>query len=333
MAKSLEQILKDLGALTAATDNLDQELKDLYSHYLEALGVAVKRQLVLATYHLCTQVYPDAFLGLSVSGRETVQRELRNIAEQGKAQILQLTQVAKTNATQNLLEAASEQPTSSREIPDENRFQEADAAVLVQEPREESDEVHIISQRLANALSLLTAFDAEPLTPIVLAKRHVLLDRQLRAVLQKLSSVTNHLLKEAQILPDLPDMVITAAAEAEAEEPGPSTPNLLNVLVEMGRDRGPDEESDTKHDAVEEPSEEHDLSEENDPDRNMTHLVAINLRLADIEFADTQTALWRSKLQEKLSVLKQLSRRYQKLHRAKAKAEAEHAWRATWFEE
>jgi hypothetical protein len=61
--------------------------------------------------------------------------------------------------------------------------------------------------------------------------------------------------------------------------------------------------------------------------------MALNLRLGDIEFTDTQTALRRSKIQETLARLKQLSRRYQKLQQEKARAEAEAMWRSTWFEE
>ncbi|NJN22833.1 MAG: hypothetical protein HC812_18725 [Leptolyngbya sp. RL_3_1] len=164
-------------------------------------------------------------------------------------------------------------------------------------------------------------------SPLKLAKRHVLLERQIRAVLHTLSNLANHALQQAQILPDLPEAVLTAATEAEADEQAPSIPNLLNVIVEIGGDRTEEEEEDDD-DALAEALE----TELEAPERTMTHLVAMNLRLADIEFTDTRTALWRSKIQEILKQLKKLSRHYQKLQQERAQAEAEAAWRAVWFE-
>ena len=194
----------------------------------------------------------------------------------------------------------------------------------------DSEKASAMLKRLSTSLSLFSILEAEPLTPVSLAKRHVLLERHLRTILRTLSSLTNHLLKQANVLPDLPEMVIAAATEADGDNAGPSTPNLVSVLVEVA-DRSPDDDRDTDEDREFEENDESFDDEETDHD--MTHLVAINLRLADIEFADHQTALWRGRLQETLHKLKRLGRRYQTLQQEKAQAEAEHAWRAVWFEE
>lgn len=357
MARSLDQISKDLALLEKATASIDEDLKTLYQDYLAVLGQAVKRQLVLAVYHLCTQAYPDEFLELSVGQREKIQVGIRKIAQQGQSQIEQLGQVLDLSGLATKLEEAvaartadEQEPetglsTESAEVPSGEQISvdnvaqpdQSDSAMpdSVQEtPKEEativaaSKEATEMIRRLSTSLSLFAVFGAEPLSPVSLAKRHVLLERHLRAILQTLSSLTNHLLKQAHILPDLPEMVIAAAAEAEPGDGGPSTPNLLNVLVEMGSDRRSEEEEEEEEEAFEEGDFDDD-----EGDREMTHLVAINLRLADIEFADTHTALWRSKLQEALHKLKRLGSRYQKLQQEKARAEAEHAWRATWYEE
>lgn len=327
MARSLEQILRDLESLSVATTRIDQDLKELYKQYLAAFGQAVKRQLILAAYHLCTQVYPEAFLALSVGQRETLQRDLRQVANQGKLQIEQLVQAITLSqeASLTVLESGAEHSEGS--------LSQANVAVdqgeETQPPVPPSDTAEM-AQRLSQALSLLSAVATAPLSPVTLAKRHVLLERQLRAILQTVSNLANFLLKQAPVLPDLPEVVIAAAAESEVGETGSSTPNLLNVLVEMGnrvQDGTPEEEP-------EDSLEEETFSEENDtPEGQMTHLVAINLRLADIEFADTQTTLWRNKIQETLGRLRHLGSQYQKLQREKARAEAEHAWRATWFDE
>lgn len=379
MARSLDQISTDLKTLATSTSRIDDDLKALYQEYLTVLGKAVKRQLVLAVYHLCTQAYPDEFLVLSVGQREQVQTGVRKIAAQGQTQIKQLGQVFDLSTLANKLEAAvtAKYETTEEEDTDEGEATAAaddgadDAAVtdmgnekptspderdeksdegLVDEAAADADktpaaadtamaiasqEASEMIQRLSTSLSLFAVFGSESPSPISLAKRHVLLERHLRAVLKTLSSLANLLLKQVDILPDLPEVVIAAAAEAEAGEPGPSTPNLLNVLVELGGDRPEDQspdlpDSDDEEDALPDDDEEFDAK---DSGREMTHLIAINLRLADIEFSDPHTALWRSRLQETLHKLKRLGERYQKLQQEKARAEAEHAWRATWFEE
>ncbi len=386
MARSLDQISTDLTTLATSTSRIDDDLKALYQEYLTVLGKAVKRQLVLAVYHLCTQAYPNEFLVLSVSQREQVQTGVRKIAAQGQTQIKQLGQVFDLSTLADKLEAAvaakyettpeeeteGETPAAVDESADNatvtnigaenpvdlDESQAQEDATLTDEtletpthadetPAADGATMEIVSQeasemiqRLSTSLSLFAVFGSESPSPISLAKRHVLLERHLRAVLKTLSSLANLLLKQVNILPDLPEMVIAAAAEAEAGEPGPSTPNLLNVLVELGEDRpdddqppdlpDDDDDNDDDGDALPDDDEEFDTK---DSGREMTHLIAINLRLADIEFSDPHTALWRSRLQETLHKLKRLGEGYQKLQQEKARAEAEHAWRATWFEE
>lgn len=378
MARSLEQISTDLAKLDTATQKLDQDLQVVYRDYLNVLGQAVKRQLILAAYHLCTQTYPDDFLTLTVSQREKLQAHLRQIATQGEAQIIQLGQMSdlkdlaaqieeavvakygaidsddldemETESTDDLDEIDADS-TEVDAVPEESPLPPPEATMTADEGNEPpleatapdltseesasdvtagetsatAESTSAILKRLGNSLSLFSILGTEPLTPVSLAKRHVLLERHLRAILSTLSGLANHLLKQAEILPDLPEMVIAAAAEADGEDAGPSIPNLVSVLVAIS-DR-PEDEADDQVD------DENDELEEEDADHAMTHLVAINLRLADIEFADHHTALWRGRLQETLLKLKRLGSRYQKLQQEKSRAEAEHAWRAIWFEE
>jgi len=364
MARSLDQISTDLAKLETATQDIDQDLQTVYQEYLTVLGQAVKRQLILAAYHLCTQAYPEDFLLLSVPQREKLQANLRQIATQGQAQILQLGKMTDLSDLANQLEEAVMAKLEALEPEDPDDASEEDTAppsaepgptivnlsdvtmaiadptpeveATVSEPDTEAkmdqsvQKASAMLKRLGNSLSLFSILGAEPLTPVSLAKRHVLLERHLRAVLRTLSGAVNHLLKQADILPDLPEIVIAAATEAESGEAGPNTPNLVSVLVEMGNH--PDDDETETEDEDEDEDEDDEDFEEADSDREMTYLVAMNLRLADIEFADHHVALWRSRLQETLKKLKRLGSHYQKLQQEKARAEAEHAWRASWFE-
>lgn len=330
MTRSLEQISKDLETLEQSTAQIDQAFRKLYREYFNVLGQALKRQLTLAVYHLCTQVYPEAFLDLAVSEREKLQQGIRKIADQGLGYIEKLGEVVfqEEEATASDIDQAEAVSAEGSPSPPSIDHDSAETATLSSEDASDASERTGVGQALSAALSLLVNFSTEPLSPITLAKRHVLLEKQLMLILQTVSSSANHLLKQLQLLPDLPEMVLAAAAAAEAGEPSHGTPNLLNVLVEVGGNRSREEVEEPDDNPEEEEGEE----EEEAADSNMTHLVAINLRLTDIEFADTHTALWRSKLQETLARLKRLGNQYQKLNREKSRAEAEHAWRAIWFE-
>lgn len=396
MARSLDQIRRDQDRLEQATTQINTKLADVYQQYLQVLGGAVQHQLILGTYHLCTQTYPEAFLKLSLSQREQLQQKIRQLGSKGKTHIEALTHVDNMATTlklllqpqslwgalpdlgnheQNLVDSdadAANDPPESPEPADATSLGSDPPAIaapqaapqsilLISSPASQPFDGKVVppaadtaadtaadQDAQADGAAKMSSLQEEPSalsppdialpesqpqtsveapSPLKLAKRHVLLERQIRAVLHTLSNLANHALQQAQILPDLPEAVLTAATEAEADEQAPSIPNLLNVIVEIGGDRTEEEEEDDD-DALAEALE----TELEAPERTMTHLVAMNLRLADIEFTDTRTALWRSKIQEILKQLKKLSRHYQKLQQERAQAEAEAAWRAVWFE-
>ncbi len=455
MARSLDQIRKDLATLETETVKIDEKLQEIYGQYLEVLGAAVRQQLVLAAYHLCTQTYPEAFLALSVGHREKLQGALRQLGDQGRSHIEALVAMDNVSATLSLLlqsadglsrnaialslqgeslplkgqqptamvrdrpqgaiaaldleedledpaledpqkespqEDAPESPdpegvdpdaaepnapeaenTADPQIPspgwddssgwDDAPFNAAppdadpegtdpmDTDPEDADPEDQADATDpqtfipgaLPPDAVAALSAAISAATPDHPSPLHLAKRHVLLERQIRSILHTLSTLSNHLLKQAQILPDLPEAVLSAAVESDSEDIAPATPNLLSVIVEIGRDRSEDDDDDQDDEDDDDDQDEDDLLEAEDedpleeamnaPERSMTHLVAINLRLVDIEFTDPQTALRRSKIQETLIRLKRLSTRYQKLQQEKARAEAESAWRATWFDD
>ncbi|HEY9647682.1 MAG TPA: hypothetical protein V6C88_15005, partial [Chroococcidiopsis sp.] len=87
MAKTVEQIERDIAALNQLLERLAQELQNTYQHYLVTLGRGLRQQLILACYHLCTQGYPNEFLALSFSQRQALQQALQTLARQTQAQL------------------------------------------------------------------------------------------------------------------------------------------------------------------------------------------------------------------------------------------------------
>jgi len=90
MVRPIEQIQRDLDRLEQAAQSLATDLSKAYHEYLSALSQAVRQQLIMASYHICTQDYPEQFLRLSTNQRYQIQQELRELAHQTQEQLLSL---------------------------------------------------------------------------------------------------------------------------------------------------------------------------------------------------------------------------------------------------
>jgi hypothetical protein len=142
------------------------------------------------------------------------------------------------------------------------------------------------------------------------------------------------MLRKAKILPDLPEALIEMAGEADVGVPkGRSVPNVLNVMVAMSGDVAAEFEHRDRDGEDEDDSDEDDEDDDEDRSANMTHLAAIHLRLADLEFGDVQAALWRSKLRTLVGRLRKVGKQYQQAERELAIAQAEQAWRSVWYDD
>lgn len=280
MARTVERIEEDIAALEEALSALAAEISSAYTSYLNALGPAVRKHLILASYHLCTQGYAKSFLSLSLNQRQQLQQALRKLGQQASAQLLAYTRT-------------------------EERGRVGEVGGSGEAGEAESNS----SPPPVPHFSLSVASDA--CNPMDLAQWQQNLEQAIANTLKTVSRETNHLLQQVGILPNkLPGSLLEAAvnsSEASAEAiAGP--PNLLNLLIET------------------------ENSEESD-DSNVTPIIAINLRLPEIEFADATVRAGRNQIRSFEVRLKSLGREYYKKQRERAVAEAEAAWRASWFEE
>ncbi|MGG6241486.1 hypothetical protein ACQ4N7_22910 [Nodosilinea sp. AN01ver1] len=98
MVRPVESIRKDLSTLEGATATLAAEFSQLYSTYLSVLGQAMRQQVIMATYHLCTQVYPEDFLALTVSDRTRLQQAMQNLGHKAQGWLEQLMEPGQTAA-------------------------------------------------------------------------------------------------------------------------------------------------------------------------------------------------------------------------------------------
>ncbi|XTZ12878.1 MAG: hypothetical protein ACP8RL_04335, partial [cyanobacterium endosymbiont of Rhopalodia inflata] len=122
MSKSLQQIRQDLTVFEEKTKELALELNRLYSNYLKSLSKSVQQQLILACYHICTQIYPEQFLKLSFSKRENLQNNLRKLGQEIQDQILSYSEppssVLQTTVKEQIVSLSElEEPSSELEEP------------------------------------------------------------------------------------------------------------------------------------------------------------------------------------------------------------------------
>ncbi len=297
MARPIERIERELAVLEEAVSAIAQELQAAYTNYLTTLGQAIRQQLILASYHLCTQGYPESFLKLSLSKRQQLQQGIRKLGEQAAEQLLTLTNS----------EHEQQKPQEERLdaiVPEPGEVQEEQEDTVVVPPT-------LFLEEASATLFLKTSFTPNTSNPIELAKWQQYIEKSAQETLKKVSRDANLLLQKARILPKkLPEPILeaaVAASEASAEVmPGP--PNLLSLVIEV------ENEPQTK-----EPS--------------LTQIMAINLRLGEIEFADAKLSSERKQIRNLLTRLNKLGLDYQKKQRERSVAEAEAAWRASWFED
>ena len=198
-----ERIQQDLTELSEAMAALNLEFRSTYKGYLTALGQAVRQQLILACYHLCTQAEPESFLKLSFDGRQKMQQSVRSLAM----------------ASQEKLRSLVTQSESEGDIESESES----------EIESESDFFDINFQLPArnNQLSMANS-------PESWARWQESIEKSIANIIKLLSCDTNRLLKQVGILPhQLPEPVLLAASQADSSgDSVAGPPNLLNLIIE-----------------------------------------------------------------------------------------------------
>jgi hypothetical protein len=289
MARAIQQIKQDLAGLEEQSAIYAAELHSRYLKYLNVLSQSVRKQVILASYQICTQSYPELFLALSFNQRQKLQENLQKLGKELLSHLLSylepsdsLASLDNANVMEQMLESF---PLSAENSPE-----------LTESPPETGEPI------------------ANPDRLVQWCKK---VEKGIAETLEHLSQEANRYLQQAQILPTkLPAKVIEMAIQAE--ETGSTlsgAPNLLNLLIETS-DNNDDESSQA-------------LSNRSD----ITKITAIRLRLSEIEFADADLSVERQQIRNLLEKVNKIQRLYHKKQRECAVAEAETAWRSSWFED
>jgi len=210
-------------------------------------------------------------------------------------------------AAERLLELLKNLAETEQELADHIQIEGESAIAKIERELVETGEQIIPAPDFRLPSSPLTT----PSNPLELVQWQQTLERAIAHVLKTLSLDTNQLLQKFGILPQKLPAPLLEAATAVSETTGEITagpPNVMNLLIE-----------------TENPHESQEVG--------VTQLIAIQLRLSEVEFADTNVRTARNQVRQLESNLVSLGREYQKRMRERTIAEAEAAWRASWFEE
>ena len=136
MTKSIQQIRQNLDNLESAVVNTSVELQDLYRKYLDLLSQSVKQQLILASYRLCTQFYPQSFLNLSLNNKQELQQELWQIGFKVQPVLLDILEQKKLEPEKLELNLMAELIKNLPKLQRTKENQETQAGQQTQEIRE-----------------------------------------------------------------------------------------------------------------------------------------------------------------------------------------------------
>lgn len=357
MGKTVGQIDKELRDLEQQTATLATEFYKTYSSYLELLGQIVKQQLILASYHICTQVYPERFVRLQLEKRQTLQQGLQKAAKQVREHLQAMVQPANTQSlATDWFKDAVFLGTVEKESLEDTEI-EAFLPTLLQKASEGAFGEEIVSKSSEEQEHQPSEKKDEPLKPKDLLLWQERLEKAIADSLDRLSREANNLLRHAKILPhnQLPEQVMEAAKSANSSDGmAAGSPNILTLLIEAEnptsktvlrrdmagtaqrdmakttlRDRNSPKKTET---TTEEPSEQGEVNLKINLPMPI-QIIEVYLRLAEIEFADPAVTSWRNQIRHLKTQLNSLGRQYQQKQRERAIAESEAAWRSSWYED
>jgi hypothetical protein len=159
---------------------------------------------------------------------------------------------------------------------------------------------------------------------------HRYVEDQVTQRLRQVSSEINQALQAQKVLPaQIPAPILEAAALADGGETFGKTPHLMRMVLEA-REKS---QEDSQGDRAQGDRASRRRSRENSRPAAVINLVTLQLRLADLEFYDTNLISWRNQIRTLLKDLKTITKEYKRQQQQQAIANAKMAWRSTWSNE
>jgi hypothetical protein len=340
MAQSLEQLTQSLRDLDQQVFDLGEVFYATYQGYRQAIAQATQQQLILACYTLCTEAYPEKFLNLPTAQRQSLQAAIQTLTKQAQQELTQIShpfvapeehasEPREASPADRTLDDHSEGDARSHLTHYESATVAEDEEDLEDLEDTESDVFDLVAdlkELLEIDVATASAPSPQEQLPIArLTRWQERLEQNTLAQLRQISYATNQLLQRFSILPTgIPAPILAAAAQAEGADPFGQNPHLLRLVLEAMKP-SPDDAPD-QHDAA----ERRPQKRKRDRPTAILALVAVHIRLSEIEFRDSAVMTWRHKIRDLSKQLQTHQKEYRKKHQERTILEAQLAWRATW---
>ncbi len=352
MAKTIQQVKQELEALEKTVAETATKLQTTYEDYLDLLSESTQKQLILAGYQLCTKIYAESFLQLSFGQRQKLQQELRELGKEIKPELKKKYQPSQSKQEQADLSLIAEmlknlplhkmgQQANSQEQKDKNQNNSSEvnndlsdilpdelesivlensSAIVINGDQIISIERQSIEDNESELSDNADHTESTEQEEINLSNpQHLIswqkgIEKQIKKTIDNLSKKANKILKEKEILPkQLPTKVIEIALQ-NADEGSrinkvKSIPNILNLVVEI--EKGKKSKTNT----------------------NFGNISLLRLKLTEIEFADPILSSKRNEIHNLLKKISRMHKTYQAKKHEHAMAEADAAWRSSWYED
>ena len=220
MAKSLQKIRKEIEKLEEQSKAFFTELNKIYKDYLETLHLSTKKQLILAVYQVCTQIYPEAFLKLPYGKREKLQGKIRELCQPLESQLLTYITFPQPSPTATITEQ-----------------------ILTQLAIIENAELKLQNQEEDDSIAEIK----NPEDLVLWCKR---VEEGVRIILHNLSQEVNSELQKHKIIASqFPSQLWEMALQTEEGGMSSGTPpNILNLLIETSKKKEAKQDEDEDED-------------------------------------------------------------------------------------
>ena len=348
MTKSIQQIQKDLNNLEATATETAVILEKLYQEYLSALGKSIKQQLILASYQICTQFYPQSFLDLSLNNKQDLQQTLKKIGAEVEPALMAIIDDKELEPEPRQIDLMAELiknlPKSQSTQSDLNNSEmkaESDsdeiAEIDIELVKSELEKIEFITIKDTQEVKLKpenpnlnsedsnldTEFDPSPREEIDFSNpKHLVLwqkqiERAVKQTLEYTSQKANKRLQSAKIIPNqIQNNIIDVAINNDSgkgkrnRHKSQSTPNILHLAIES--------ESNKKQSKL---------------TKNIANVSLLRLRISELEFCDPLLNSQRGKIRNLVSEINKLHNQYKATKKEQEIAAAQAAWRSSWFDD
>ena len=338
MTKSIRAVKQNLENLKSQVAQTATELEVLHRNYLEILSQSLKQQLILACYQICTQLYPQAFIDLSLSAKQDLQQNLRQLSSELEPQLIKLLDQKELEPQPlelNLMaELIKKLPKPKRQAEErEGDLSAADlelvkAEIAKLENIENLEDIELIAIDASSELEVEPeAANEEEIenpareqidfeNPEHLTLWHKQIERGIKKTLDDTSRQANKLLQKSTIIPNrLPNKVIDVAMQADGSKgmrsssKQPKVPHVMHLALESNQKK------------------------KSKSNRHSGQISLMRLRLAEVEFSDHLLNAKRGQIRNLMSKIKQLNEQYKEIQQELAVIEAQAAWRSSWYED